>query len=79
MSALQRISINAVTALVLGTARVSAGELPKYEVAGFPISSVQIVVLGSDRVQEQSPTPTLILKGQLLHSGLPSFTAKPSC
>jgi hypothetical protein len=63
VSTLQRISINAVTALVLGTIRVSAGELPTYEVAGFPISSVQIAVLRSDRVQEQSPAPTLILNG----------------
>lgn len=63
MSTLQRISISAVTILVLGTVRVSAGGLPKYEVGGLPISSVQIAVLGSDRVQEQSPTPTLILNG----------------
>jgi hypothetical protein len=63
VSTLKRISLNAVTALVLGTVRVSAGELPKYEVAGFPLSSVQIAVLGSDRAQEQSPTPTLMLNG----------------
>ena len=63
MSTLPRISINAVTALLLGTVAVSAGELPKYEVAGFPISPVQIAILGSDRIQEQSPTTTLTMNG----------------
>ena len=63
MSTLKRISINALTALLLGTVAVSAGELPKYEVAGFPISPVQICILGSNRIQEQSPTPTLTLNG----------------
>lgn len=63
MSTLQRIAINAVTALLLGTIGVPAGELPKYELAGFPISPVQVAVLGSDRIQEQSPTPTLTLNG----------------
>ena len=63
MSTLQRISITAVTALVLGTVGASAGELPQYEVAGFPISPHQISVLGSGGIQEQSPTPTLTLNG----------------
>jgi hypothetical protein len=63
MSTLQRISITAVTALVLGTVDASAGEVPQYEVAGFPISPHQISVLGSGGIQEQSPTPTLALDG----------------
>ena len=63
MSTLQRISIAAVIALVLGIVGASAGELPQYEVAGFPISPHQISVLGSVSVQEQSPTPTLTLDG----------------
>jgi len=63
MSTLQRISITAVTALVLGTVGASAGELPQYEVAGFPISPQQVSILGSGGVQEQSPTPTLTLNG----------------
>jgi len=41
----------------------SGGELPQYEVAGFPISPHQISVLGSGEVQEQSPSPTLTLHG----------------
>jgi hypothetical protein len=63
MSTLQRISITTVAALLLGTVGVSAGELPQYEVTGFPISPLQISVLGSGGVQEQSPTPTLTLNG----------------
>src|SRR5215469_9278289 len=40
----------------------SGGELPQYEVAGFPISPHQISVLGSGEVQE-SLSPTLTLNG----------------
>ena len=39
------------------------GELPQYEVAGFPISPHQISVLGSGEVQEQSLSPTVTLNG----------------
>jgi len=41
----------------------SGGELPQYDVAGFPISPHQISVLGSGDVQEQSFSPTLTLNG----------------
>ena len=63
MSTLQRISIAAVTAVVFGTMGASAGGLPQYEVAGFPITPHQISVLGSRSIEEQSPTPTLTLNG----------------
>jgi hypothetical protein len=63
MSTLQRISIKALMALVLGTVGASAGELPQYEFVGFPVSPVQITVLGLDGVREQAPTPTLTLNG----------------
>jgi hypothetical protein len=63
MSTLHQISIAAVTAIVLGTVGVSAGELPQYEVAGFPISPHQFSVVGSGDIQEQSPTPALTLDG----------------
>jgi hypothetical protein len=63
MSALQRISITAVTALTLGTVGASARELPQYEVAGFPITTLQMSVLGSGGAQEQSPSSTLTLDG----------------
>ena len=63
MSKRQKISIAAVTALVLGAVGASAGELPQYEAAGFPISPHQITVLGLGGIQEQPPTPTLTLNG----------------
>jgi hypothetical protein len=63
MSTPQRISITAVTALVLGTVAASAGELPQYEVTGFPISPLQMSVLKSGDIHEQSPSPTLTLNG----------------
>jgi len=63
MSSPQRISITAVTALVLGTMGASAGELPQYEVTGFPISPLQMSVLKLGSIQEQSPSPTLTLNG----------------
>lgn len=63
MLTLQRISTTAMAALLLGAVGASAGELPQYEFAGFPISPVQMTVLGLDGVQEQAPTPTLTLNG----------------
>jgi len=48
---------------VLGAVGASGGQLPQYEVAGFPISPHQISVLGSGDVQEQSSSPTLTLDG----------------
>ena len=63
MSSLQRISITAMSALVFGIVGASAGELPQYEVAGFPITPLQMSVLKSSRVEEQSPRPTLTLDG----------------
>ena len=41
----------------------AVGELPQYEVAGFPISPHQISVLGSGDVQEKSLSPMLTLNG----------------
>ena len=63
MCNLQRISNVAVVALLLGVAGASAGELPRYEVGGLSISPHQISVLGLGGIREQSPTPTLTLKG----------------
>ncbi len=63
MSILQRIPITTVTALVLGTAAASAGELPQYELMGFPISPLQFSVVGSGGVQERLATPSLTLNG----------------
>jgi hypothetical protein len=43
---------------IAGGAAGFAAELPTYESAGFPISAVQVQVLGAANVQEQSPVPT---------------------
>jgi hypothetical protein len=59
----QRISITALAALALGAAGASAGELPRYEVTGFPISPLQMTVLGSGGIQEESPAPEVTLLG----------------
>jgi hypothetical protein len=63
MSSLQQITVPALIAVVLGAAGASAGELPQYEVTGFPISPLQFSVLGSSGVQERSPTPALTVDG----------------
>jgi hypothetical protein len=63
MSTVQQISITALTALMLEAAGASAGELPQYEVAGFPISPLQMSVFTPGGIQEQSPNPPLTLDG----------------
>ena len=53
------LSIAAVVAISIagGTASFAA-ELPAYEVAGLPISPVQVGLLGAAHVQQQSPVAT---------------------
>ena len=64
MSILQRTSITALTVLALGAPGAFAGQqLPQYEVTGFPISPLQMSVVRSDGIQEQSPTPELTQDG----------------
>jgi hypothetical protein len=63
MSSLQRIVIATATAFALGAVDASARGLPQYEFAGFPISPLQIAVLGLGGVQERSAAPTLTLNG----------------
>jgi len=43
--------------------RASAAALPSYEVMGFPITLHQISVVGSAHVEEQSPSPSLVMAG----------------
>jgi hypothetical protein len=59
MTKLQKLSITAVTLLLLGVAGASAGKLPQYEIAGLPISQHQLTVLGFGGVKERLPAPTL--------------------
>jgi hypothetical protein len=59
-----RISATALVALAFGAAGASAGELPQYEVTGFPISPLQISVLRSGGIQEEgSPNPEITMLG----------------
>jgi hypothetical protein len=50
-------------AAILHGATAGAAELPTYESMGFPITRVQLQVLGPAHVREQSPVPTLMLSG----------------
>jgi hypothetical protein len=50
-------------AMIATTAGAFAGELPSYEVKSFPISAVQVQVLGGAGVEEQSTTSTMIVAG----------------
>jgi len=54
-----------VVAFVLMSGAVaSAQDLPKYEVTGFPITPIQISILGcSAQMQESSPTAMLTMEG----------------
>jgi hypothetical protein len=50
--------------LMLGMAGATAGELPSYDVAGFPITPHQMSVLGqSGATREQPAAPTLLFAG----------------
>src|SRR5262245_243376 len=45
--------------------RATVAELPTFELLGFPITPVQVQVVGSARVQEKLSAPTLGLDGML--------------
>jgi hypothetical protein len=55
-------SIAFIATALAGTG-AAAAELPTYERTGFPITPHQFQVLGSAHVEEQSPTPMLMLSG----------------
>jgi len=59
------LSIASTTILVLGglTGEASASELPAFEKLGFPITRIQVCVLGSVDVRESSPVASLTLAG----------------
>jgi hypothetical protein len=52
--------VAATTAFMLHAGIAAAEELPTFELMGFPISTVQVQLVGSARVKEWSvaPTPT---------------------
>ena len=51
--------IAATTAFLLHAGIAAAHELPTFELMGFPISTVQVQLVGSARVKEWSVAPTL--------------------
>ena len=50
-------------ATIAATASAFAGELPSYEVKSFPISAMQMQVLGGAGVEQQSTAPAMIVAG----------------
>jgi phospho-acceptor domain-containing protein len=60
---LARVSITAITIVMLNGTGAAAAELPTFELMGFPITSHQVAVVGSAHVQEQSPNSRLTLGG----------------
>ena len=57
------LSITSTTLVLLSALHTEASELPAFEKFGFPITQVQVAVLGSAGVEEGSPIPTLTLGG----------------
>ena len=53
----------AVAAATMVGSGAGAGELPTFELTGFPITRHQVAVLGPQDVREQSVTPTLTFGG----------------
>jgi hypothetical protein len=58
-----RLLLSAVLAVALQGSNAAAGELPTFELSGFPDSRHQVAVLGSANVEEQAPSPTLVWGG----------------
>jgi hypothetical protein len=57
------IATTVATIACVTSNKATACSLPTFEVAGFPISSHQVAVLGGVHVDERSATPTLTLAG----------------
>jgi hypothetical protein len=63
----KQISLTAAVAVLVMTAAGAAvaAELPTYEKASFPVSPVQIQVMGAESVQEAAPVTTSATTVQL--------------
>jgi hypothetical protein len=55
--------MTAVAAAAIRGAASRAAELPGYQLAGLPITSHQVALLGGADVREQSPVATLTVQG----------------
>jgi|SRR5882724_2138163 len=58
-----RLLLSAGLAVALQEPNAAAGELPTFELSGFPASRHQVAVLGSANVEEQAPSPALTWGG----------------
>jgi hypothetical protein len=58
------LSIATAAMLIASSAGAMAAELPTYDVSGFPISPVQVQLLGAANVREQSPVAAHTPDGQ---------------
>ena len=61
------LSIAATVIAIAGGTAAFATELPTYERTGFPISPVQLQLLGPAHVQERSPTATFAASPHQVH------------
>jgi hypothetical protein len=58
-----RLLLSAGLAVALQAPNAAAGELPTFELLGFPVSPHHVAVLGSANVEEQTPSRTLTWGG----------------
>jgi hypothetical protein len=54
------LSIAAAILTIAGSTVACAAELPTYEANGFPVSPMQVRVLGAAHVEQQASAPTTI-------------------
>lgn len=54
------LSIAAAILTILGSTAAFAAELPTYEANGFPVSPLQVRVLGAAHVEQQLSAPTTV-------------------
>lgn len=54
------LSIAATMLTIAGSSAAFAAELPTYEANGFPVSPLQVRVLGAARVEQQAAAPTTV-------------------
>ena len=54
------LSIAAAILTIAGSTAAFAAELPTYEANGFPVSPMQVRVLGAAHVEQQASAPTTV-------------------
>jgi len=54
------LSIAAAILTIAGSTAAFAAELPTYEANGFPVSPLQVRVLGAAHVEQQATVPTTV-------------------